>query len=134
MLKLIILFVVVFSTKVFAECGEACKNKKDFLSKNSVCMINEGLQWLCSPPDETPFKLIVSDGKITFISTDSSDGREPFAFPFIINPDFGWLVDPESEELSCFNVLSGKLCNEEEFFMTMLGSPIQKQTVFISKL
>ena len=32
-LKFIILFVVVFSSKVFAECGDTCKNTKDFLNK-----------------------------------------------------------------------------------------------------
>ena len=76
---------------------------------------NDGLQWLCSPPDETPFKLVVSDGKITFTSSDSSDGSEPFTFPFTIDPDFGWLINPEAEELSGFDVLSGKIWNEEEF-------------------
>ena len=82
---------------------------KEFLTNK------EGLQWLCSPPDETPFKLVVSDGKITFISSNSSDGSEPFTFPFTIDPDFGWLINPEAEELSGFDVLSGKIWNEEEF-------------------
>ena len=34
-LKFIILFVVVFSSKVLAECGETYKNTKDFLNKNT---------------------------------------------------------------------------------------------------
>ena len=99
----------------FPEGSEIYNLLSPAVKVKEVLTNNEGLQWLCSPPDETPFKLVVSDGKITFISSDSSDGSEPFTFPFTIDPDFGWLVNPEAEELSGFDVLSGKIWNEEEF-------------------
>ena len=99
----------------FPEGSEIYNLLSPAVKAKEVLTNNEGLQWLCSPPDETPFKLVVSDGKITLISSDSSDGSEPFTFPFTIDPDFGWLVNPEAEVLSGFDVLSGKIWNEEEF-------------------
>ena len=99
----------------FPEGSEIYNLLSPAVKAKEVLTNNERLQWLCSPPDETPFKLVVSDGKITLISSDSSDGSEPFTFPFTIDPDFGWLVNPEAEELSGFDVLSGKIWNEEEF-------------------
>ncbi|MAI97111.1 MAG: hypothetical protein CML37_00235 [Rhodobacteraceae bacterium] len=105
----------LLSQDEFPEGSEIYNLLSPAVKAKEVLMNNENLQWLCSPPDETSFKLFVSDGKITFTSTDSSDGRELFAFPFTIDPDLGWLVDPESEESSGFDVLSGKLWKEEEF-------------------
>ena len=64
--------------------------------------------------------------KSPLISSDSSDGSEPFTFPFTIDPDFGWLVNPEAEELSGFDVLSGKIWNEEEFLQTFVTSDYVK--------
>ena len=99
----------------FPEGSEIYNLLSPAVKAKEVLTNNERLQWLCSPPDETPFKLVVSGGKITFISSNSSDGSEPFTFPFTIDPDFGWLINPEAEELSGFDVLSGKIWNEEEF-------------------
>ena len=99
----------------FPEGSEIYNLLSPVVKVKEVLVNNAGLQWVCSPPNETPFKLIVSDGQITMTSTDSTDGRESFSFPFKIDPDLGWLLNSESEELSGFDILSGKLWNEEEF-------------------
>mgnify|MGYP003326638181 CR=1 FL=1 len=62
-----------YDKEKFPEGSEIYNLLSPAVKAKEVLTNNEGLQWLCSPPDETPFKLVVSDGKITLISSDSSD-------------------------------------------------------------
>ena len=97
-LKFIILFVVVFSSKVLAECGETCKNTKDFLNKNT------DLKYTCAQPGGGFLRWKVFDGKVNVVFPDV----EIYSIDYEIEPETGWLFKPGEEENGGFDVVSGK--------------------------
>ena len=98
-LKFIILFVVIFSSKVLAECGETCKNTNDFLNKNI------DLKYTCAQPGGGFLRWKVFDGKVNVVFSDG----EIYSFDYEIEPETGWLFKPGEEEDGGFDVVSGKI-------------------------
>ena len=72
---------------------------------------NKKLQWACATLGSAPFQIKVSEGQMEMFSLDG----ESYAFAYEIDPNSGLLIEPGNSVEGGFDVLSGKLGNEEEF-------------------
>ena len=72
---------------------------------------NKKLQWACATPGSAPIQIRVAEGQMEMFSMEG----ENYTFTYEIDPNSGLLIEPGNSEEGGFDVLSGKLGNEEEF-------------------